>query len=83
MNILKNYALNAKNFRGTFYRKICMPRTYVLQCIFADSRNLHKMRMVTGGYAGTGYWSPWYLVLGPLVPGSGWREGGTEHISKN
>ena len=41
-----------------------------------------SMRMVTGGYAGTGYWSPWYLVLGPLVPGSGWREGGTEHISK-
>ena len=36
------------------------------------------LRMVTGGVAGTGYWPLWYLVLGPLVPGSGWYEGGTE-----
>ena len=47
-----------------------------------DFRLETTVRMVTGGYAGTGYWSPWYLVLGPLVPGSGWREGGTDHISK-
>ena len=42
------------------------------------------MRMVIGrGVAGTGYWTTFYLVLGPLVRGSGWCEGGTKHIFKH